>query len=288
MRTSSAPASSAVRRISEVVTENGEHGASAICTIAPSPRLVITRHHAFAVGEDGVLVLHDAVRRQAAVALRQVHRAARQQHAQAEPLGRRDFDVDGVFEPCRKNIMMIGRRGAAGQHQFRHRQGHAEIERLRRQPRPDRIKRLQPWKQLAVERRRHGARERLIEMMMGVDQAGQHHMFGGVEYFHIRRGGCRSRRHQLDDAAVFADDPALGAVGENGEGIFDPQRWLFLIRHADRVLSANELYAIRKLRITQADPHDGSLAPCRKWAGIAQPSHAAIALIAGHPTLLAW
>ena len=30
-------ASSAVARISDVVTENGEHGASAICTMAPSP-----------------------------------------------------------------------------------------------------------------------------------------------------------------------------------------------------------------------------------------------------------
>ena len=28
----------AVARISDVVTENGEHGASAICTMAPSPR----------------------------------------------------------------------------------------------------------------------------------------------------------------------------------------------------------------------------------------------------------
>ncbi len=37
MRTLSRFAKSAVARISEVVTENGEQGASAICTIAPSP-----------------------------------------------------------------------------------------------------------------------------------------------------------------------------------------------------------------------------------------------------------
>jgi hypothetical protein len=38
MRTSSLSASSAVFFISDVVTENGEQGASAICTIASLPR----------------------------------------------------------------------------------------------------------------------------------------------------------------------------------------------------------------------------------------------------------
>ena len=48
--------------------------------------LMIARHHAFRVGEDRVFVLHDAVRRQSAVTLGKIHRAAGQQHAQTEPL----------------------------------------------------------------------------------------------------------------------------------------------------------------------------------------------------------
>ena len=100
--------------------------------------------------------------------------------------------------------MMIGRRGAAGQHQLGHRQRHAEIERFRRQPRPDRIKRLQPGKQFAVERRRNGAGQRLIEMMMGVDQSRQHHVFAGVEVFTSGVAGLRPAAHQFDDAAVPA------------------------------------------------------------------------------------
>ncbi len=56
-------------RINEVVTENGEHGASAICTIASLAALVVFGDDARAIGKNGVLILHDAVGRQAAVAL---------------------------------------------------------------------------------------------------------------------------------------------------------------------------------------------------------------------------
>ena len=53
--------------------------------------------HPRAVGEDGILVLHDAIRRQAAITLRQVHRAARQQHAHTEAPRDPDFDIDGFL-----------------------------------------------------------------------------------------------------------------------------------------------------------------------------------------------
>ena len=143
--------------------------------------LMMLGHHAFAVGQDRVLVLHHAVGRQAAIALRAVHRAAREQRAHAEPLGDADLDVDRVLEPGRKDIVMIRRRGAAGQQQFRHRDRHAKLQRLGRQPRPHRVERLQPGKQLAVHRGRNGTGQRLIEMMVGVDQARQHHMLAGLE-----------------------------------------------------------------------------------------------------------
>ena len=61
--------------------------------------LVMLCDHACAIGQDRVLVLHHAVRRQAAVALRAVHRAARQQHADAEPLRGGHLDIDGILQP---------------------------------------------------------------------------------------------------------------------------------------------------------------------------------------------
>ena len=190
--------------------------------------LVMSRHHALAVGQNRVLVLHHAVRRQAAVALRAVHRAARQQHAHAEPLRHRDLDIDGVLEPGRKDVMMIGGRGAARQQQFRHRHGDAEVKRFRRQPRPDRIERLQPREQFAVERRRQRPRQGLVEMMMGVDQPRKHDMRAGVE-----DGGIVGRRllaapNQFDDLAALHDDAALGAVGQDSKGILDPNRMCLL------------------------------------------------------------
>ena len=56
-------------RMRSGVTENGEHGASAMRTIAPGRRVVVRRDQALAVGEDLVVVLHHRVGRQAAVLL---------------------------------------------------------------------------------------------------------------------------------------------------------------------------------------------------------------------------
>ena len=102
--------------------------------------LMMPRYDVFAVGEDGVFVLHDAIRRQSTVALRTVHGAARQQYPDPESSCDRDFDVDGVLQPGRKNVMMIGRGGAAGQQQFRHRHGDPEIRAIPASaaPTPDR------------------------------------------------------------------------------------------------------------------------------------------------------
>ena len=69
-RTSSRSASSAVARISSGVTENGEHGASAMRTIAPHARSWCSADQPLAVGEDLVVVLHDRVGREPAVLLR--------------------------------------------------------------------------------------------------------------------------------------------------------------------------------------------------------------------------
>ena len=66
-------------------------------------------------------------------------------------------------------------RGGEAEEQLCHRHGDVEIGHLLgRQPRPYRIKCLQPRKQFAIERCRQRARQRLVEMVMGVDQPGQH------------------------------------------------------------------------------------------------------------------
>src|SRR5450756_1821702 len=160
---------------------------------------------------------------------------------------------------------MIGRGGAAGQQQLRHRHGDAEIERLRRQPRPHRIERLQPRKQLAVERRRQRAGQRLVEMVVGVDQPGQHHMVAGLEE-RRRRLGLAAPGYQLDDPAILDDNAALGAVGENGQRILDP--------HCARGVHA--LTISRKVGIADAPPSlqfKDQLDPCGSWRRTCKTSY---------------
>ena len=88
-RTSRRSASSAERTISCSVTLNGEHGASATRVIAPWRAVVVAADGLLAGGEDVVVVGHDVVGRQAAVLLRQRHRAARRVEAHAEVARRR-------------------------------------------------------------------------------------------------------------------------------------------------------------------------------------------------------
>ena len=184
--------------------------------------LMVPVDQPLAVGENGVFVLHHAVRRQSAVALRQVHRAAGEDRADAEPSGRSNLDVDGVFEAGREHVVVIGRRGAAGQQQLRHRGGHGKLQRLRGEPRPDRIERLEPGKQLPVERRGQCPRQRLVEMMVCVDQARNDHMGAGVEHRSAGRRGRAAPGHQLGDAPVLDHDAAFGVFRENRQRVLDP------------------------------------------------------------------
>ncbi len=110
---------------------------------------------------------------------------------------------------------MVGRRRAARQHQLGQRELGGDLQLLRLQPRPDRIERRQPGKQLLVDGLRVRAGQRLVEMMMGVDQPRQHDMAAGVERGVHGRGGRGGAGDQFDDAAVLDDEAALGACREN-------------------------------------------------------------------------
>ena len=119
-------------------------------------RVVEQLQHPLAVGEDRLFVLHHAVGRQAAVLLRQVHRAARDGHAHAKRARLLDFDVDRVLKAIRIEIMMIGGGGAARKHELGQREPRREPQMVRLQPRPDRIERDEPGEQRLVDGGRDG------------------------------------------------------------------------------------------------------------------------------------
>jgi hypothetical protein len=186
--------------------------------------LVVPVDHRLAVGQNGIFVLHDAVRRQPAVALRQVHRAARQHRADAEPLRDRDLDVDRVVQPGRKHVVVVGGRGAAGEQQLSHRDRRGTLQRRRRQPRPHRIQRAQPAEQLAVQRRRRRPRQCLVEVMVRVDQAGNDDVRAGPECPHVGRGRFAAGRYAFDDPPALHDDATRGVVGKNRQRVLQPER----------------------------------------------------------------
>ena len=184
---------------------------------------MIEIQHPFAVGEDRVLVLHDAVRRQATVLLRTVHRTARDRHADAERERLFDLDVDRAIEANREKVMMVRRRGAAGQKKFGERQADRHTETVGREPRPDWIKRREPAEKLLVERLRMGARQRLIEMMVGVDEARDDDVAARIEGLIAGRSRRLAGRKNLCDPAAGHDDAAARVFGKHSERIADPR-----------------------------------------------------------------
>ena len=92
-----------------------------------------------------------------------------------------DLDVDRVLETRRKEIVVVGRRRAAGQEKFDHRHAGGDAQRLGRHAVPDALHRHEPGNEVAPEAGRMGAGQRLVEVMVRVDETRQHDMARGVE-----------------------------------------------------------------------------------------------------------
>jgi hypothetical protein len=185
------------------------------------PPLVIAPDHPLAVGQDGVAVLHDAVGRQTAVALGQVHRSAAHHHAQANGPGLIDLDVDRLFATLRKEIMMIEGRGAARHQELGQSEPGGEAMRIGRQPRPVAIERLEPGEELLVDRLRMGARQRLIHVMMRIDETRQYHVTACIECLSTAFAGLAP---EATSSAIFPSSttrppPALSARQDKGSRI---------------------------------------------------------------------
>src|SRR5271165_6927833 len=184
-------------------------------------RVMEQLQHPLAVGENRVLVLDDAVGRQAAVLDREVHRAARHRHPDAESPRLLDLDVDRVLEPGGIKVMVVRRGRAARHEEFGQRQPRREPQMIRLQPGPDRIERNEPGKERLVDRRRVGAGQRLVEMVVGVDEARQHDMAGGVEHSVDPRWRL-ALADKARDPGPLDDEPTLRAGGQYRQRVLDP------------------------------------------------------------------
>ena len=149
----------------------------------------------FAIAQYRVPVLHHTVGWKTAILDREIHRAAIERDADAELLRFLCLDIHGVLDTGWIQILMVARCRAAAEQEFGKRQPGGEPETVAVDDcRPHRIKYLQPVEQFPVDRIAMGSRQGLIEMMMGVDKAGQNDMAGAVDDrigFARRLASCR-------------------------------------------------------------------------------------------------
>ncbi len=131
-------------------------------------------------------------------------------------LGGLDGDVDQVGRSIRgKKVVVVRGQRAAGSQQFTKADQCALIKIFITEFRPDWIQGLQPGEQLAVDGRRPGAGAGLVQMMVGIDQPGQHDATVGVVRFEIRPWVAADQFGSLtcasgDDHSIAGGDPRVG------------------------------------------------------------------------------
>ena len=117
---------------------------------------------------------------------------------------------------------MVGRGRRARHQEFDQRHADRELERLGRHPVPYALHRHEPGDEVLALAGRVGAGQRLVEMVVRIDETRQHDVAGGVEQ---RSAGLRRRpsaRDAFDDFRAVDDDPAFGLGREDRERVLDP------------------------------------------------------------------
>ena len=155
--------------MSRFETENGEHGATAICTRAPGPGSWSSAIEPLGVREHRVDVLDELVGREPAGGLAEVHRAPRGDDPHAELPRRLHLGLDEPGAPAREDVVVVEHGRAAGQRELGEPRARGGVLGLGVDPRPHGIQLAEPGEEVGVLRA--GAREGLVQVVMGVDEA---------------------------------------------------------------------------------------------------------------------
>ena len=190
------------------MTENGEHGANPTLHHRPPGPIVMALDQASGVGQDLVVVLDHAVRRQPAVLLPQAHRAAGRMEAQPDLLRGGDLGRDQITAATRVHVEVVGGRGAPSQGQLAQADPRRHVRRLLVQAAPDRIQGPQPVEQVARQRGPERPGEVLVDVVMGVDQTGRDE--AAVRPDHPAGGRFTPGPAHPDDEPVPRRHPATG------------------------------------------------------------------------------
>ena len=162
--------------------------------------VVILADQPLAIRQDPAFALHHRIGWQSAFTAAHAHASARGMETNADAAGGFDFRIDQPAVAAREQVVVIGGGGAAREQQLGHSRQRRHVHGFFVEARPQGIERPQPIEQLGIGRRGARARQRLEEMMVGVDHARHGHRVAPAD------GAVRARQF---GAAAF---PPAGSL----------------------------------------------------------------------------
>ena len=178
------------------------------------------------LGQYGVDLLHELVRGKPAVRHAEVHRAARRDDADPELSRGLHLGLEDPLAPAREDVVVVEDGRAAREGELGEPCARRGVLGLRVDPGPDGIELAQPREEVGLLRA--SARQRLVQVVMRVDQPGGHDRAPQVDSWRDPvRTGARSRRSiapststqpfgVLGPGVVHRDDPPVRV--ERGHG----------------------------------------------------------------------
>ena len=214
------------------MTENGEQGATAICTRAPGPGLVQRSVEALRLGEDGIDLLDELVGRQAAVGDAEVHRAARGDDPHAELACGLHLRLEDPLAAAGEDVVVVEHGRAARECELREPGAGRCVLGLRVDPGPDGIELAQPREEVGLLRA--SPRQRLVQVMVRVDEPGRDDRAAEIHALLVLRlrSGAGGGDHRVVDEhpalpvlrprVVHRDDPAVRVERPHAGGRYRP------------------------------------------------------------------
>ncbi len=184
----------------------------------PGRRVVEKVDDPAGVLQDDVVCLDDGVRGQASLRLTEAHRPPRDVEADTNRAGAFDLVVDtGSVGP---QIVMIEGRRATAQGELGQPDAGRDTDMVWSHPRPNGIEGEEPVEKTGVLGARDHSGQGLIEVMMGVDQAGEDDMAGQIDHLVGRARQLRRWRDLLDPTVACEQTPVPDLVAIHGHEHF--------------------------------------------------------------------
>ena len=197
------------RRLGHQPLRHGEGRAGRDGDLRPGAGpLLVERVQALRVGQHRVHVLDKAVGREPSIGLAYVHGAARGDDADAQLARGLDLGLHQAGAPGREDVVVVEDGRAAAEHELREAGAGRRVLGVGVDTPPERVEGLQPREEVGLLRA--GAGERLVEVVVRVDEPGRDQRSG--EVFEVLGEGRRPVS-DLDHESVLGQDPRAVDLG---------------------------------------------------------------------------